>query len=466
MKTLTVLNPGTGFMRDHTDVVGNLSRMVTGREGEDWMVTAGVAAHGTQHFPRLRQAISGSIDVTRAQPGMLDPITGGAKKAELSEREKLFPALQKGYELGVATKFGPGSFGLEHNVIRVVWWIQELMRLAVIDRGPAPQRVNLVGWSRGAFTCFRIAEELNFYGLTTLGLAPQDAALARRMRELQVNIFAMDPVPGALYKNQMHYYEHTVLPPNVRHLWAVYAEHEARGGMKPLIHKTFSVKTNRVLLRMPGPHDQSVEGASGSAYSKGLESVFKIIQSMCHSFLMRHGTPLANPKFLAEKETLEEYGRIQQRIGEYRAFADVGKTTSGGGRALAWMHSAETPGKGVRSTAAGNLPPQRLAAPGSEHVKGAELPSGKQLEFVNDHHYQLFSRLVPDFGHAGGIKPSEARKLESFAAKKLGAKSLHDVIRNVGAVSDIRRHGEQVKKLKDEFPETYKGFVALGIIVA
>ena len=160
MTTLTILNPGTGFMRDNTDVVGNLSRNMGGLEGRDWIVTAGVAAHGTRHFPRLRVLLGNTPDITRTQPGMLDPITNSGSKANLPLNQQLFPALQKGYELGLVQKGGVGSFGLEHNVIRAVWWVQERMREALLNGGHVPERVNLVGWSRGAVTCFRIAEEL------------------------------------------------------------------------------------------------------------------------------------------------------------------------------------------------------------------------------------------------------------------------------------------------------------------
>lgn len=466
MTTLTILNPGTGFMRDNTDVVGNLSRNMGGLEGRDWIVTAGVAAHDTRRFPRFRALLGNTPDITRTQPGMLDPITNSGSKANLPLNQQLFPALQKGYELGLVQKGGVGSFGLEHNVIRAVWWVQERMREALLNRDPVPERVNLVGWSRGAVTCFRIAEELHWYGHKTPGMSRDEHALAVRLRMLRVNIFAMDPVPGALYAGQMHYYEHVIAPPNVRNCWVVYAEHEARGGMKPLIHSTFDPESRVVRMRMPGPHDQSVAGDEGSAYKSGLTSVFVIVQSLCHSFLLKNWTRIARPAIKSEKELLEEYGKIQQRSGDYAKFSDPGKVASVGGRALAGMHGASAPGVAVRSVAAGTLPPNRLAARGEDKVLGGELLSGKRLEYVNDHHFQLFSRLVPDFAFSGGIKPSEARAVESFVTKHQPSGGLLGTIRNMGVVGDIRRQAEQVKRLKLEFPQTYLGLVAQGIIRA
>jgi hypothetical protein len=78
----------------------------------------------------------------------------------------------------------------------------------------------------------------------------KDRNLAAAMTQMQLNIFAMDPVPGALYSGQMHYYQNTTVPLNVRSFWAIYAEHEAGGGMKPLIHTQIGRDMKRVLVRM------------------------------------------------------------------------------------------------------------------------------------------------------------------------------------------------------------------------
>jgi len=176
---LTVLNPGTGFLRDHTDVVGEMSRDISGIEEEDWIVTAGVAARGAIKFPRTRP---GEIDITRAQPGMLDPLTWSSTKAQLPDDRKHFPAIQQNYDLGGARKIGFGAFGMEHNVIRAVHWIERQVNYALRDRQPPPKVLNMIGWSRGAFTCLRIADELQKYAMFS-SKTPELQATTNEMRD-------------------------------------------------------------------------------------------------------------------------------------------------------------------------------------------------------------------------------------------------------------------------------------------
>jgi len=72
--------------------------------------------------------------------------------------------------------------------------------------------VNMLGWSRGAMTCIKIANALN-----------ADTAT----RTIPVNIFAIDPVPGGSCINN-HMWRSIQMTPNIRMCNVVLSQHDRR----------------------------------------------------------------------------------------------------------------------------------------------------------------------------------------------------------------------------------------------
>ena len=94
--------------------------------------------------------------------------------------------------------------------------------------------VNLVGWSRGGVEAFKTANAMY--------LDPD-------LKDTEVNIFAIDPVPGPFRFGA----DHTSLPPNVKRCTCVYAEDERLKILTPIVPEV-SDQTDLKIVKMPGAH--------------------------------------------------------------------------------------------------------------------------------------------------------------------------------------------------------------------
>lgn len=156
--------------------------------------------------------------------------------------------------------------GVQQNVQNTLEFIRAL-NLA----GLCPEAINMIGWSRGAVTCIRLAYRL---------AQSQDPVL----RNIPVNIFAVDPVAGAGHSTET---DATTLMGNVKHYVATMATGELRRFFKPIaghrLHLAAPGTTKAWVLPMPGHHGDT---------AKNDNHVGKLTFNLAYRFLSACGTPI------------------------------------------------------------------------------------------------------------------------------------------------------------------------------
>jgi hypothetical protein len=213
--------------------------------------------------------------------------------------------VQEGSSWGVmrAAKGASGG-GVEENVENVV----ELVR-ALNLANARPQAINMIGWSRGAVTCIRIAWKL---------YQSQDVNL----RMIPIHIFAVDPVAGAGHSTEV---DATTVTPNVRNYFATLATGEMRRFFKPIaahrLNVTDPAATRAWVVPMPGHHSDT---------AKNNNNIGKIVFSLAYRFLNALGTPVPAMRhyMLDNLATWKLYEQVM--VGE----AKVHKTGFGGKLAM------------------------------------------------------------------------------------------------------------------------------------
>lgn len=182
-----------------------------------------------------------------ALPQQINPITGDRKRSRsplslFGRRESSFASHLMGNHRGprrVAAQLHGliDGEGWDENVIRTINIIQELK----FGRGRPIDTVNMVGWSRGAVTCMRIAYKMQeVFG-----------------DEVQCNIFAVDPVAGRDAGKKM--VDTQSLGSNVKRFVAILSMHETRSTFSPQDwHRIHAPWTTTVFLPMPGVHHAPV----------------------------------------------------------------------------------------------------------------------------------------------------------------------------------------------------------------
>lgn len=170
---------------------------------------------------------------------------------------------------------------------------QELQeRIISMFRKPRlPLQVNLVGWSRGGISCHMLANAM-----------AQDPVL----RNIPVNIFAIDPVPGIGNVQA----ERTTLAANVREYVGFYSRDERSKGFACVIPSVDS-GTQICIYPMPGRHatlvgNASADGASGGEALKEPGLVVRHFAEVC---LTRWGVELDKRLALSDRQ-LMEYHRV------------------------------------------------------------------------------------------------------------------------------------------------------------
>lgn len=175
--------------------------------------------------------------------------------------------------------------------------------------------VNLMGLSRGAITCIRIANLLNDKMNNLEGSHNVDEqVLCRKLKNLKLNIFAIDPVAGMGAKQVD---ESRVIPGNVKNYVSILQLDEMRRDFKPQdITRTIIAdpkQTNVVALPFHGNHTQATKIKSNDMQSTAL-----IVQSALYSFLTNNGTTFegtavpALPHYDKDKEKKSDIQFTQQ----------------------------------------------------------------------------------------------------------------------------------------------------------
>lgn len=256
--------------------------------------------------------------------------------------------------------------GVKENVENTVEFIRAL-NLA----GQKPDGINMIGWSRGAVTCIRIAWKL---------FQSQDANL----RNIPINIFAVDPVAGAGHSNEV---DACTITPNVKNYFATLAMGEKRRFFKPIAGQRLIVQDPNAsrawVLPMPGHHSDT---------AKNDNHVGRLVFNLAYRFLAGAGTPVQAMRhyMLGDVEAWKLYEALM--LGESR------------------VHQT---GKGMQF-AMGGIGYQR-SSEGKAHGLGENF-------FPNVHARMLMFNAFPlTYDAYFGAANARVRNTEAWARRVLGA---------------------------------------------
>ncbi|MFP3369725.1 hypothetical protein [Pseudomonas sp. SIMBA_068] len=180
---------------------------------------------------------------------------------------------------------------------------QELQeRIISMFRKPRiPTQVNLVGWSRGGISCHMLANAM-----------AKDPVL----RNVPVNIFAIDPVPGVGNVQA----ERIALAENVREYVGFYSRDERSKGFACVIPSVVS-GTQICIYPMPGRHATLVGNASVDGASDGtvLKEPGLIVRHFAEVCLTRWGVQLGRQLALNDSQLMKCHQAMAAAEAQYQA---------------------------------------------------------------------------------------------------------------------------------------------------
>jgi hypothetical protein len=312
----TVYNCGTAYHRNSPDVIAYMNKVTT-----------------TPHF--INDGV-GSGD-------LFDPFSTGVGHGNPG-----------GAHTWSGLAFGAG---IEANVTAGIAAIKAQIKLdAATFRGhkPLPPIVNMAGWSRGAVTCYKIANTMS-----------RDAEL----KSIPVNIFAIDPVPGSSGVGNKEMWQDLELTPNVSNCTVIIAWHDSRRAFAPVITPRNRVPAGctYTVYIMPGNHSSIVEEKAG------VVEAAQIVKDMAMRFLRKFHTHFTDKFQLSAGEIIEKYAIIAKNFGSYQELAGRYFTSR-------IIVTQDSKGKSIDSM---KLTPER---------KEGQF-------FINDHHKELYLELYPKLFH-------------------------------------------------------------------
>jgi hypothetical protein len=202
----------------------------------------------------------------------------------------------KKYRLKTNTASISGDGTADNIIVALQWLILEFYNIPFTT-------INLVGWSRGAVTCIMLSHSIK-------------EAFAARSPNIKVNIFAFDPVPGGLndFGTKGKCFDSTgrigsfnTLPSIVNEYNAVLMENEGKPGFACISPAEFST-AQYLEVPLPGSHSDSVK------FDKAGNHSGKIAIHLCHDFLRRNGTVLAEYKTLSPGSIVESYSALRLNV--------------------------------------------------------------------------------------------------------------------------------------------------------
>lgn len=353
MSVFTVYCHGTGFNRtkgsENDELVAWFHNHTTGVEAQ---IAGGAVTPGNYMINEGPGHSGNGI----AQPQQVNPMTGAAKQnlsfAKVITRPT-FADHARGNTGGPAVLAKQRGMisgqGWDENVLRTVNLIQDLK----FARGQPIDTVNLVGWSRGAVTCMRIANKLYEVFKT----------------EITCNIFAVDPVAGADAGETMA--DTQVLEENVARYVGILAMHEMRSTFKPQDwSRVRAPDTECIFLPMPGVHNAQVmvKTPADAAY---------ITRHLAYALLHDWGTPIGTVPYGhlgSSQDMCIAYARLVLSLSEHKSFEtkSVGGRIGGGSTSLRRREFATH---------------SRM----DTYTRG-----GKESYWINEHHRACFASAFPE----------------------------------------------------------------------
>lgn len=180
---------------------------------------------------------------------------------------------------------------------------QELQEqiISMFRKPRLPTEVNLVGWSRGGISCHMLANAM-----------AQDPVL----RDIPVNIFAIDPVPG-IGNIQT---QRVKLAGNVREYVGFYSRDERSKGFACVIPSVES-GTHMCIYPMPGRHATLVGNASidGAGDGKVLTEPGLIVRHFAEVCLTRWGVELDKRLALDDDQLMQHHLAMAAADEQYQA---------------------------------------------------------------------------------------------------------------------------------------------------
>ncbi len=356
MTTFTIYCHGTGFnsikgteknelvawFHNHTDGV-RADLQGSAVTAGSYLINEGPGHGGTGGLvlPQQVNPMTGDLKTSRSLSQRLNPFS----KPSFADEARGNTGGTKSFANAKGNIVGQGW---DENVLRTVNILQDLQ----FEKGAAIDRVNLVGWSRGAVTCIRIAHKMyEVFG-----------------DSIECNIFGVDPVAGMDAGEKM--VDTQVLHPNVRRYIGVLAMHEMRKTFSPQDWGRMAMDpaaTTAILLPMPGVHNAQVipSNPADAAY---------ITRNLAAGFLNSLGTPLnATPynHLSTVADMCEAYGRLVLSLSEHKSY----QTRKFGDRMV---------GTGLRRR---------------EFAKHSKMDlytrGGKESHWINEHHRACFEAAYP-----------------------------------------------------------------------
>lgn len=351
----TILCHGTDFHRDKDtdELINQLSMAIDGKEAR--IVQTGKRTKENPYPFALQSenpsylicegpgseeisAEDSQSGVHHAYPGQFNPILGTEKSEGKSQNPGLTLKGRKRYwflgekqadefqlsftgntpEVWKQMGRALGS-GWDDNVYKAAWMLTHLK----FEMSQPIDTVNIIGWSRGAVTCLKIANKLFEVFEDTLN----------------VNIFAIDPVPGGYTKETP---DMRNIPPNVRNYLAVLALDADGGNFQPIDRTDIkllapksqhgkggnpdSLNSQRIkphvhFLPIPGNHSDVVNVKLSDPL---VENSAILCRHLAWQFLTAHGTPMKQELRLPNNEVSECYDRMLPELGQIAKKASTG----------------------------------------------------------------------------------------------------------------------------------------------
>ena len=304
MAAFTIINHGTNFHREKSgELLSELGRVMAGSEARvnynrgdpvfidgDYMINEGPGAG------------------IETRPGQVNPFTMQQRGTLYSGERFLKSHLPR--KLGGRSDFRrdfeghtPKKGGMGTGSVLGSGWDDNIWKTLFILSNKInnfPEKINMIGWSRGAVTCIRLAHHI--WTKAKEGL----------FNPIEINLFLIDPVIGGptTRKDDM-----VQICPLVERLVCILAKDDRRATFKPLSvgqltgFKEAVPNQDIIFLPMPGSHDAQVQKVGGCEDAADLtwNLGYKFLSSLGSQF---NGLPQGLRAFNNPAAMCDAYARI------------------------------------------------------------------------------------------------------------------------------------------------------------